>query len=345
MKKLYSQSKWRKYQKNRSKDEYVKKHRIHKQGQGPKRKRGKFYQHLLTPKKPDHYETLIAPEIFSLIGNPEGVLSYLEQIRLQMLNRNQVFLDKTQITKLTPDALMILVASLNDEWFTRGIRFKGNSPKDEKLKELFLQSGFFEHVRSLIPKVKSRNLMLHRISRRKVKPSLVKEVCLIGVNHTFGNQNIFEPLYEMIIECMSNTNFHAGLEKQGKYEWWLYVYENPANKVTSYSFLDLGVGIFESIPVRDYVKFTQFIKLSSNVDLVDDLVNGKIKSRTLATNRGKGIPQIYRHSKHKNIKNFKIISNNVFADFDTANYHKLKNQFRGTFLYWELHPDSQTNAN
>ncbi|HMS38763.1 MAG TPA: hypothetical protein PKE69_00950 [Pyrinomonadaceae bacterium] len=340
MKKLYTQSKWKKYSQIRADNEKDKKNRTHEQGQGPNRRKRKNFQHNLIPKDYDHFETLIAPENFSLIENPEGVLYYLEQVRLQILRRNQVFLDKTQIKKLTPDALVLLVASLNNKWFTRGIRISGNAPEDEKLKELFLQSGFFEHVKSYIPKVKSRNLMLHRISKRKVKPSLVKEVCLIGVNHTFGSPNIFEPLYEMLIECMSNTNFHAGLEKQGKYEWWLYVYENPINKITSFSFLDLGVGIFESIPVKEYVKFMQRIKLRSNIDLVNDLVNGKIKSRTLATNRGKGIPQIFQHSKHKNIKNFKIISNNVFADFDTENYHKLKNPFRGTFLYWELSPDN-----
>lgn len=46
-----------------------------------------------------------------------------------------------------------------------------------------------------------------------------------------------------------------------------------------YTFIDLGVGIFDSIPVQVFKKIKRVIGLENNTDLVPDLLDGKIKSR------------------------------------------------------------------
>lgn len=180
---------------------------------------------------------------------------------------------------------------------------------------------------------------MHNFSRRKVKPQIAKLACQLGIKHSFNKDIIFEPLYEILIECMSNTNNHAGKGVRASYSWWLYVYKNPVGNVTHYSFIDLGVGIYESLPVKGYInKALMSLGVISNTSILPKIFNGEIKSRTADPLRGKGLPQIYSHSKHKNIQNFKIISNDVYADLTTEKYIKLDYNFHGTFLYWELHP-------
>ena len=146
-------------------------------------------------------------------------------------------------------------------------------------------------------------------------------------------------LYEILIECMSNTHNHANLNKQGECRWWLYVYNNPITNSTSYSFVDLGVGIFKSAHTKNYItKIFKVTGLQKNIDLVDDLLAGKIHSRIEKDRelRGKGIPQIVKHSKNTWFKSFYIITNDVKIDLSIGSRESLDYSFDGTFLHWEL---------
>ncbi|MBK8424800.1 MAG: hypothetical protein IPL27_01940 [Lewinellaceae bacterium] len=135
---------------------------------------------------------------------------------------------------------------------------------------------------------------------------------------------------------MQNTNNHAGLTR-GKYDWWLHVYNHPDSFKTSYTFLDLGIGIFESLPAKSFKRnFLDVLGITSNLDLIPKLFAGEIKSRTARPERGKGIPQVYECSQHKAFEKFFLISNDVYADLKSNENKILKNKFNGTLFYWEL---------
>src|SRR5690606_5340458 len=109
------------------------------------------------------------------------------------------------------------------------------------------------------------------------------------------------------------------------------------SKSSKYTFLDLGVGIFESLPALSFKqKVATKLGLSHNVDLVQPLFNGEIKSRTGRPERGNGIPQVYESSKDKAFSKFVLITNDVFVNMKNLETKKLKNNFNGTLFYWEL---------
>ena len=58
--------------------------------------------------------------------------------------------------------------------------------------------------------------------------------------------------------------------------------------------------------------------------------------------RGKGLPGIKQVLDREQISNLSIISNNVNANMKNNKYLKLKNQFSGTFVAWEL---NESNVN
>lgn len=287
-----------------------------------------------------------APKNYSLINNTESTISFFNYIHEQLRQGIRVLFDISKIDTLTTDAIAVQIAKIKDEKFHCNGNIKGNAPDDVNLKKLFLQSGFYEYVNTRGVKPKNEKIILiHEITDNKVEPDIAKNACLLGLKHTFGNEDIFEPLYDILIEVMQNTNNHAGITR-GKYDWWLHVYNHPDSSKTSYTFLDLGVGIFESIPVKSFKRdFLERLGLKSNLDLVPKLFAGEIKSRTSRPERGKGIPQIYECSQEPTFDKFILISNDVYADLKTSEYKLIKTKFDGTLFYWEIINNNTYNGN
>ncbi|MCK9445277.1 hypothetical protein M0Q50_00105 [bacterium] len=283
--------------------------------------------------------SIIAPSNFSLIENAEEVLEYFKKANKLLCKGENVELDVSNVKQLTPPTLLLLVASINDHDFTQESIVSGNAPKKPELLKLFTESGFYDHVKTNGKFKSSKENLLNKQVDKIVVSEIVKEASIIGIKHVFNRETPFEPLYEVLLECMSNTNHHADLKHKGKCRWWLYTYNIPNKKITSYSFMDLGVGIFKSAVVKNYLKkYTKGTFLYPNIKLVDDLLSGKIQSRIEKDNeiRGKGIPQIVNNSKRREFKSFYIITNDVIIDLKTGNRKQLKNGLRGTFFYWEI---------
>lgn len=347
MKKLYTTSIYKQRNTKRSLDAVKKFRKRKKRGYSGKSNQKssqnidtqrKNYNHpLYTPQQEHPVITLKAPNEFSLIYNTEETIQYFNNAQDELKKGNRVLFDISQIQKLSTDAIAVLIAKIKDERFIHHSSISGNEPSDVALKELFIQSGFYDYVRIRGPKpINNKKLLIHKITNNRVEPDIAKEACLLGLRHTFNNEDIFEPLYNILIEIMQNTNNHAG-STRGKYDWWLHVYTHPNSTKTSYTFLDLGVGIFESLPVKSYKRdFLEIIGLTSNLDLVPKLFAGEIKSRTSRPERGKGIPQVYECSKDSVFNKFILISNDIFADLKNAENKILHTPFNGTMYYWEI---------
>ncbi len=318
-----------------------------------RRRRKKIKKHRNIKKirslKPDIYYPVKAPSNFSLINQPDAVLGYFKECAKLLSKRKQVEFDLQNIESMTSDAIALLIAKVNDKQFREDLNVKGNKPEKKDLRKMFEDSGFLEHVSTGFPvKSNEKNLLIHKITDKKVENEIAKQVGILAVNHTFRSDIKFRPLYEILIECMANTNNHAGLNNQGKFNWWILVYNNPETKVTSISFLDLGIGIFNSIPMQT-LKRKLLTKLKDvtninvipkyNKDFIPELFKGGIKTtRTGKSYRGKGLPLINKHSKNPKIKNFTIIANDVYVKIPEFEAKTLKHKLNGTFLYWELHP-------
>lgn len=304
-----------------------------------------YQKKIVLKKEPVNIET---PQNFSFIDNTQQTLSFINQCRTKLHRNENVHCDISNVKELSADAIALLVACTNDPEF-RGkyTRFQGNEPKNNELKRLFRESGFYKFVctsKLMKTSQKVNSNLLHKESHYNVQPDIAKEACLYGTKHVFGNCRPISELYEMLVEAMSNTNNHASYKNKSEIKWWLYTYNNPKG-FTSYSFIDLGVGIFESIPVQAFKRFKKRIGISDNIDLVQDLLEGKIKSSIKNENamRGKGIPQIATNSLNDTFKRAYIISNDVKIDLKTRVAEKLNVKFKGTFLYWELFNNQNQN--
>lgn len=288
-----------------------------------------------------------APNNFSFIYNTNEVLRYFNDAKNHFKQKNNVTFDISEVTEMTPDTIGLLVANINDPKFIKTGSSRGNAPNNPKLNKIFTESGFGEYVSGSGGFKRSQpGNFLHKEVNQKVVPQLAKNVCILGLNHVFSKSKPFPPLYEILIECMSNTHNHASLKQQGECRWWLYVYNNPETQSTSYTFIDLGVGIFKSAHIDGYVKkILRKTGITSNLELVDDLLEGKIHSRIEKDRdiRGRGIPQIVNHSKNPFFREFYIITNNVKINLTNGDSVLLEENFSGTFLHWELTQNNHGN--
>ena len=160
-------------------------------------------------------------------------------------------------------------------------------------------------------------------------------------------------LQRVFLELMQNTNNHAS-EILGEKLWWSSIVpvkgENGMIDKICFSFIDYGIGIFASLSNKKQGVFVGIIdKLKKLFGELDDaemmklLLHGDIhRTATGLSYRGKGLPGIYNAMNKNDISNLKIISNYAYSDIAKKEYRNLKNEFSGTYVYWEL---NKTNNN
>jgi len=282
---------------------------------------------------------LKAPKDFSLIENTNEVLDYLKVGNENLKNHNSICFDISKIESFTPDVIPLLISHIREVGLKTKVPIHGNAPENVRLRQIFTESGFYDHVRCKQKFKVSDNNIMHKEANFKVKPEIAaRSVELIVKNCNCGDEYV-EPIYNIFIELMSNTHHHANLSQYGSSRWWLYVFADENTKKVSLSFLDLGVGIFKSMVVRTYLKrIGRSIKLLNNTSLVSDLLSGKVQSRIDIDNemRGKGIPQIVEYSKLDCFDKFFLITNDVKIDLKTNHAEKLSSNLMGTFYYIEF---------
>jgi len=289
-----------------------------------------------------NWKKITFPPRVKLIEEPNETLAYFNQAYNYYKKGHNVDFDLSNIVQFSPESIAVLAASIASFQFTNRMGSRGNMPKNYILRKVFQDSGFFEHVNVLDKNFraisKTSAHLLHKVTNDKVVTGVAKDTCsymLPKINAQYIDD--LEPLYVILIEAMQNTNNHASGKTEIEYDWWLYRYLDKNKGIIHFTFLDIGVGVFKSLPVMNFIrKLSNTANITSNLDLVDELLSGKIKSRTKRKDRGKGIPQIYDQSKDNMFKEFYILSNDILIDTKKDTKIKLNEEFYGTLYYWTM---------
>lgn len=347
-----SKAKWRKYQnvKRRSKYQFDRSGKHYKRLRNARLKKWLVHQSTFYY-KPNSYippHNLPAPKDLSFLEQTDKMLDYLNDAREYLKHHQPVTFDISQVESMTPDSIPILISHITNPNYNYRTPVYGNAPLNPDLKRLFKESGFYDHVRTKRKNRGQASDLMHKESNFKVKPEIAGRATRLAVKDGIYCEDEIEALYNIFIELMSNTHHHANVLRFGLSKWWLYVCPNKITNTTSICFLDLGVGIFNSIIIREYFRrIGKKLRLINNIDFIDDLISGKIGSRVEADNeiRGKGIPQISENAQLPFFQKFCFITNNVKVDMKSGQKVKLKNNFHGTFYYIELCPSNSLHGN
>lgn len=252
--------------------------------------------------------------------------------------------DLTNIKEFTTDALIAMIAYANDPSIHRGATIQGKLPVNRELLEKILDSGLYgATLLSFSDGLRPAHGSIFRVNDRSVQGKFAKELIEFSTTKIFGEPRRLKGVYTTMIECMNNTFNHARAGGGGQQVWWATVYCDMQKKVAFFNFLDLGIGILESINVRFGMSLLRFAGLIDNVEVFSDVLEGKIGSRTRLSYRGNGLPEIVKRFKRGQFENLIIISNDVYANLETNEYRLLPKPFQGTFFHWEIHYDRHYN--
>lgn len=294
-------------------------------------------------KKGINYINASAPEFFSVVENPESVIGYFNHAKRIIRGGNSVCFDMENVTRLTPDAIAFFIAHFKDRTYSNNYILEAKPPSNPQIEEKFNQSGIHKHVSSKLAPPPTTGL-LHRATDLKVNNVLAKTCGERVSMHCFGKIVRLKALFAILIELMANTNNHASVNNEKSYFWWLFVDISTDDKIASITFVDLGVGIFESLHVkRAKSLLSKVIKISPNEAIWNKLANGEIGSRTGLGERGKGIPLICEHAKNDYIRSMKLITNDVYIDLKADTITTMAESFSGTLYHIEISDPTHGN--
>jgi hypothetical protein len=296
-------------------------------------------------RKDKNKHTLQAPSRFSLIVHPEETIEFLGTIRQLSHEGKDIVIDVSEVTELTHDAISALISLMKDEHLRV---LGGNSPKDPKLAELWTRSGFYSYVKSSNPpRDAAYGDIRHRISKR-VEGVTAKDLIKFATQSLYGVPRLDKTTYRTLLECMNNTRSHAAGALDGNPRpWWATVYCEPGTGVASFTFIDNGVGIFGSVSqnMQRTKKWALALGITSNAQILRDILYGRVPSSTGLPYRGKGLPMFYKDSQRGHLKNFTIIANDAYANVSKDEYKKLPKSYRGTCIYWEIAGELERKEN
>ncbi len=301
---------------------------------------------------PPKFIKIDAPPLLSIVRNPEGVSAFISRLQ-QSFDRGQpVNLVLRNITQIDYDGITVLL-SVVVRFKSKRILVKGDFPEDEGVRAILEESGFFDYLtKKKFPDrdsytLRSNSILTH--AKTTVDSVLGEKLIAAASETVWGTKRRCPGIQRTFIELMQNTNNHASMEKEGEKHWWLSVKHVKEEHRVAFSFVDYGVGVFYSLrhkPTSDKFynildRILQIFGLSDDAEILRFIFSGDLH-RTASGKpfRGKGLPGIYEAMKKNALSNFTIVTNRVFYSAQNETYRMLDNEFRGTFVYWELSTDN-----
>lgn len=282
-----------------------------------------------------------APKDFSLIREPEATLLYLNDVDRLSEAGKIVMCDVSDIEDLSTDAIVAMIAFSNNPKIERKGRILGNTPNNPQLADKFRDSGVFgsRYFRFSDGALRQARGTIFRSKSNEVKGQIASELIKFSTEHLFGKARKLKGVYATMIECMNNTFNHATLDEENKAIWWATVYYDEEQKIAFFNFLDNGIGILESLNLKWQDNLQLFAGLKNNADLMREVLQGKIGSRTGLSYRGNGLPEIHKRFQRGQLSRLIIITNDVYVDVENDEYRTLPKSFDGTFFHWEISYD------
>lgn len=277
------------------------------------------------------YYSIAPPDNFSIIENREETLEFFIKFKDKIEQKKYVKLDFSNITNITIDSLMNILALL------RNFKFKHMQfgvipipPKDKILKQFIEGSGFFNFATGKQPAF-SNEIIEIRISNaldiNNPNPEYMKtaaEIC----NFVSSDKTYTRNLYILLIELMSNTREHAYKPNSETLSNW-YIFAKKDSNSINIVFMDTGA----SIPVTINKRLNEQI-FGTDSHLIHSALKGECRSQTKKPNRGKGLGVLLDLEKTQYINNLKLISRK--GEYPYSKEKENFKEFHGVLVHFNI---------
>lgn len=290
-----------------------------------------------------------APPYFSLVENEKQVLNFLAKLKLCLDNKQKVLVHLERVTRMSTDAIVVLLSSMV-KFKSMHIDFNGTHPFNKRVKNTLIKSGFFKYLYSQYKKEENyefneKDSKIYTHGSKTVASTLADRLIESASNSLWGEPRRCQGAQKTLVELMHNTYDHASLQK-GERHWWLSVEHNKKEKCVAFSFIDFGMGIYNSLenkntndPIHNAWNTLKSLNpfAKTQVELIKLILKGELhRSQSGDYYRGKGLAKIYELCKGNKISSLCIISNKAYINVEKNDYHSLNDEFQGTFISFKI---------
>ena len=292
-----------------------------------------------------------APEDFRLMNEPGKCLAFFKRIRskdsLYYTDGSFVLpLNLKGIQKIDYCSVSILKALMLN-FKPKNINVQGSTPTNSICLNYLVDSGFFDGLLDLNNKPIHLKAKSDRILFTKGAGSLSDSEDMYLINtlkkvryYLTGEKGHCPQLRTIILEICGNSIEHS---ESFKNQWIFGVkYEDQKVIIT---LTDTGKGILGTLYRKLGRKFTDFVS-KTRVEILAGAFDKKYESKTLDTNRNKGLPAVKHRFENGYIKGLLVITNNVILNFENPSLSQVLNEsigFNGTIFKMELDKTCFTN--
>ena len=278
------------------------------------------------------------PELFNLYDSPDTVIRFINETKEYARSINykcQADFNLETVKSIDNGGIGMLLSLINF-LAKHKVRSYGNVPTESGTRDIFINSGFYDHVRSIQgQKAKTNDVFIVQSGSFTNSAGISKESRKI-MRHLMNVDNVsYRPVYSLIGEIISNSVEHANPFKQDK-NLLLSVHYDPG--VVKVMVLDIGLGILATLKKKFKQKLVDLSTLTSEIQTLYNLFDKKYQSSTFESNRNKGLPKIKECYENNYISNLNVLTNGVLLDFTGKRSKKLTANFQGTYYYWEITP-------
>lgn len=301
--------------------------------------------------------SVYAPEIFCIEENPDDVNDFFQKSfeAIYKCRKNGIiWFELSAITKAAPDAVMYLIALLNNTKHANvfNICFKGNMPNDSEARKVFEFVGFYNYVSSCKRQIRIQNNdKLKILKGNDVDVVQLETICrFAGGSDDEKTRLSTKGLFRILVELMTNTHHHAYTGEQGKMKCNWYLYAEKNFEIVRFVFLDTGLGIPTTIRKNWSEKIMDFFqKNKDDARYIEAALMGEFRTETLEVHRGKGMPEIYGTVKNPdtNLFNLSIVSGKgiCFVNNEGIIEKKvLSKALEGTMYRWEFRKSDKLDS-
>jgi len=275
--------------------------------------------------------------ILSLVEAPAEAVPFFVDLLTYKRNRDR-FVDLSGVRRITPDAIALLLAIVKFLDQNYGINVSGNYPSDETAIEVIRESGFVEYLHTSMTKPANASGQIIRqdlsVDSKKANGQFAKRLIDFASDGLPAGKLRLKSCYGHLLECMGNTHQHAG-SFPGEKTWWASVFRDKVRGCDCFTFVDMGVGIFNSVELSLRLKMYNLVGWLKPM-ILKKLLGGEIPSSTGKGYRGRGLPSILNSAKAGGLQRFVICTNDVYADTLADDFRSLPRELRGVVLYWEV---------
>ncbi|MDD4840282.1 MAG: hypothetical protein PHE93_06445 [Clostridia bacterium] len=278
---------------------------------------------------------IIAPKVFNLVENPNEMLSFFSQVKIQ-IKSDPIKIVMKDVTELSANALLYLIAIMQDARAKKSpFHVGGDLPEDPSCRRTLQASGFLNYVKNKNPTLQvTDNSILRITSSNKHEPVHIQRLCDFVIEKFKVNKIYTRSLFNAITELVQNTIGHAYPQKSVKDNWFFFAKYNDEYNFIDIAFLDTGVGIPNTVRKKFFEIIKNWINRDTDTELIFSALEGAFRTKTNLKTRGKGLPSVFEQHRKKVFLNFALLSNYGYI-FDSKK-QTLPAKFSGTLFSWRI---------